>query len=86
MLPPQRDLAAWWASPPGQYLLQWERQWFDAAVTNLFGYHALQLGLPELDALACNRMPHRWLALPESAEPSGLAMASGADRYGQSRS
>lgn len=65
MPPPQRDLAAWWASPPGQYLLQWERQWFDAAVTNLFGYHALQLGLPELDALACNRMPHRWLALPE---------------------
>ena len=29
----------------------------------MFGYHALQLGLPELDALGSNRMPHRWLAL-----------------------
>ncbi len=34
----------------------------DAAVADIFGFHALQLGLPELDALAANRMPHRWLA------------------------
>ena len=27
------------------------------------GFHALQLGLPELDGLRTNRMPHRWLAL-----------------------
>lgn len=68
----RRDLAAWWASPPGRYLLQWEQQRFDVAVANLFGYHALQLGLPELDALATNRMPHRWLALPEplAAQPA----------------
>lgn len=32
------------------------------AVSNIFGYHALQLGLPEIDTLADNRMPHRWLA------------------------
>lgn len=72
----RRDLAAWWASPPGRHLLQWERQRFDAAVANLFGYHALQLGLPELDALATNRMPHRWLALPEplSAHPAADAL------------
>lgn len=31
-------------------------------MTDVFGYHALQLGLPELDALSANRMPHRWLA------------------------
>jgi len=37
-------------------------------VTNLFGYHALQLGLPELDALEANRMPHRWLATQSQAE------------------
>lgn len=35
----------------------------DAAVTDIFGYHALQLGLPQLDALHTNRMPHQWLAL-----------------------
>ena len=40
----------------------------DAAVGNAFGFHALQLGMPELDALATNRMPHRWLAT-ESPHP-----------------
>lgn len=37
-------------------------------VANLFGFHALQLGLPELDALEANRMPHRWLAVPSEAD------------------
>ena len=32
-------------------------------MADLFGFHALQLGLPELDALRANRMPHRWLAV-----------------------
>ncbi len=45
--------------------MEWERAQFAMAVANLFGYNALQLGLPELDTLASNRMPHRWLALPE---------------------
>ena len=52
----------WFATPPGRYLLAWERAQLDLAVADIFGYHALQLGLPELDALATNRMPHRWLA------------------------
>ncbi len=34
----------------------------DRVVADIFGFHALQLGLPALDALLCNRMPHRWLA------------------------
>ncbi len=37
---------------------------FDEAVGDVFGFHALQLGLPQVPALRCNRMPHRWLALP----------------------
>ena len=43
-------------------MLAWEQRVFDAAVSDVFGFHALQLGLPELDALQANRMPHRWLA------------------------
>lgn len=31
-------------------------------MADLFGFHALQLGLPELEALRANRMPHRWIA------------------------
>jgi SAM-dependent methyltransferase len=53
----------WLKTPPGIYLLHWERAQFDQTVSDIFGYHALQLGLPELDALMVNRMPHRWLAL-----------------------
>jgi SAM-dependent methyltransferase len=55
----------WFETPPGRYLLAWERAEFDRAVADIFGYHALQLGLPELDTLAANRMPHKWLALGE---------------------
>jgi len=56
----------WFATPPGRYLLAWERAQLDLAVADIFGYHALQLGLSELDALAANRMPHRWLATSAS--------------------
>ena len=53
----------WFETPPGRYLLAWEQAEFDRAVGDIFGYHALQLGLPGLQALRANRMPHRWLAL-----------------------
>lgn len=63
--PSADGLSLWLQTPPGRYLLDWERTQFDLAVADLFGYHALQLGLPELDTLSANRMPHRWLGLPE---------------------
>jgi len=56
-------LTDWLKTPPGEYLLAWERERFDAAVADIFGYHALQLGLQEIDTLRSNRMPHQWLAL-----------------------
>ncbi|MBG9387166.1 methyltransferase domain-containing protein [Caenimonas sp. DR4.4] len=53
----------WFETPPGRYLLAWERAEFDRAVSDVFGFHAVQLGLPMLDTLAANRMPHKWLAV-----------------------
>jgi len=61
----------WFETPPGRYLLAWEKAEFDRAVADIFGFHALQLGLPEVDTLAANRMPHRWLALSESPREPG---------------
>ena len=55
-------LTQWLQTPAGRYVLEWEQWHLDGAVADLFGYHALQLGLPELDALRANRMPHRWVA------------------------
>ncbi|MGE4240378.1 class I SAM-dependent methyltransferase [Ramlibacter sp.] len=56
----------WFETPPGRYLLEWERAAFDEAVADIFGYHALQLGLPEFDALRTNRMPHKWLGTADA--------------------
>lgn len=64
---PSIDLAAWLQTPPGRHLLAWEQTQVDAAVADLFGFHALQLGLPELDGLQANRMSHRWLAGHDAA-------------------
>lgn len=52
----------WLSSPAGAYLLDWEQKKIDDLVSDIFGYHALQLGMPELEGLRTNRMPHKWLA------------------------
>ena len=55
----------WFDSPPGRYLLAWEQARFDEAVADVFGYHSVQLGMPLLDGLRANRMPHRWRAMTD---------------------
>lgn len=49
----------WLNTPQGRYIMQWERARIDALVSDLFGYNALQLGLPQLELLAQNRIPLR---------------------------
>jgi SAM-dependent methyltransferase len=72
--PTPGEWATWLASPPGQYVLDWEQAHFDAAVADVFGFHAVQCGEPTLDALRANRMPHRVLALREhDARPASAA-------------
>lgn len=80
----------WLESPAGRYVLSWEQAQLDHVVSDVFGFHAVQLGWPLVQALRCNRMPHRWLltdqphandisqALPVLAdgEPMGAASTS----------
>lgn len=63
------ELAAWLRTPPGQYLLAWEQSFIDTAVVDLFGFHAMQLGLPQLEGLRANRMPHRWMVMDHVPAP-----------------
>jgi len=49
-------------SPAGRYVLDWEQRALDKVVGDVFGYHAMQLGLPEMDVLRENRMPLRFCA------------------------
>lgn len=52
-------LAQWLASPQGRYVTQWELGKLDNAVADIFGFNAIQLGLPECDFLRANRIPLR---------------------------
>jgi hypothetical protein len=56
------ELEEWLLTPPGQYLMAWEKIQFDRTVTDIFGFHAFQLGLSSLDGLSSNRMPYKWTA------------------------
>jgi len=78
------DWSDWTASAPGRYVAAWEQAQLDRAVSDIFGYRAIQLGTPQLDALRENRMPGRILTLdptsPSSAPFSLPPTRPGADR------
>ncbi len=57
--PPIVELAEWFQSAPGQYVLAWEHAQFDELVADVFGFHAWQVGLSEPDLLRANRMPFK---------------------------
>ena len=49
-------------------MLDWELAQFDSAVDDVFGFRAVQIGLPEVDFLRQNRISHRFsLALEPGA-------------------
>jgi SAM-dependent methyltransferase len=51
-------LAEWFSTPLGQYLHEREQAWFDTTLADIFGFHALQIGLPEIDFLQASRIAH----------------------------
>lgn len=78
-----RVVHPWNATASGQYLLDWEQQRCDEAVADIFGYHSLQWGMPMLQGLRSNRMPHRWLALESPAQAAWCPPAAqGVDAVG----
>src|SRR5207249_8724855 len=42
------SLSWWFSTPQGTYVLDWELTQFDSAVDDVFGFRALQVGLPEI--------------------------------------
>ena len=65
-----QTLAGWFATPLGQYLLECELKYVDNAVADVFGFNALQLGLPEHDFLRASRIPFKCRIAPVG--PVGL--------------
>ncbi len=64
------------ASPPGRYVLQWEQAYLGRTVADIFGYHAVQLGVPEIDTLSENRMPLRLGVSDRLIDESAVAQSS----------
>ncbi|MBC3871384.1 class I SAM-dependent methyltransferase [Undibacterium oligocarboniphilum] len=58
------DLDSWLELPPGQYIRNWEQAFLATLTVDIFGFNALQIGMPQIDALAASRMPHRWYTNP----------------------
>lgn len=62
--------------------MDWEQGKLDQVLANIFGFNALQIGLPVMDALRANRMPFRFLCDKEGtmcavhAEPIHLPFAN----------
>lgn len=52
----------WFDTPLGRFLLEREQAYFDQAVADIFGFHALQLGLAEVDLLRACRIAGRFTA------------------------
>jgi SAM-dependent methyltransferase len=68
------SLSSWLTTPQGAYVLGWELAQFDSAVEDVFGFRAVQIGLPEVDFLRQNRIPYRFSLALES----GAALAADA--------
>src|SRR5437868_3054829 len=61
---PSNTLHAWFATPLGKYLLEKEQAYLDDVTPDIFGFHALQLGLPQVDLLRESRIAHRMRIAP----------------------
>lgn len=68
------EVEAWLDSPQGHYVLDWESARLDQVVVDIFGFNAVQVGLPRFDFLRCNRMPWRKRCHAESAQ--GVAIVA----------
>src|SRR5450631_1552511 len=66
------ELTRWLETPQGGYLLEWEERQLDLIVADIFGYNAVQLGLPACDFLRANRMVLRVAA----GQEKGVALAT----------
>ena len=54
-------LDTWLQTPMGSYVRTREQSLLNSLTADIFGFNAVQIGLPQINALEANRMPYRWL-------------------------
>ncbi|WP_312516394.1 class I SAM-dependent methyltransferase [Massilia sp.] len=67
----------WLQSPAGAYVAAFEQACLDQLTADIFGFNAVQIGVPQIDALAASRMPNKWQAATRTSDASELALAPG---------
>jgi SAM-dependent methyltransferase len=55
------SLGPWLETPVGNYVRDWEHLRLDELTVDIFGFNATQIGVPQIQALRSNRMPHTWM-------------------------
>jgi len=75
------NLHDWFKTPLGRYLLEREQASVDRMVSDIFGFNAMQMGLPQVDFLRASRIPFRFTADAEGkvqlrSDPCNLPVAS----------
>ncbi|HZW11572.1 MAG TPA: class I SAM-dependent methyltransferase [Noviherbaspirillum sp.] len=68
-------LGPWLETPPGDYVRAWQQERLDMLTADIFGFNAIQVGLPQINALQANRMPNKWLT--DTAIPPKEGYGSG---------
>jgi len=68
-------LDGWLQTPAGAYVRAWEEACLDELVVDMFGYNAVQIGLPQIDALRANRMPNKWQAATRTSNTEQLELS-----------
>jgi SAM-dependent methyltransferase len=53
------SLLEWFATPLGEYVLDCDQRFFDIAVSDVFGFHAVQIGLAPLPCLRESRIAYK---------------------------
>ncbi len=54
------SLDQWFVAGAGRYVRSWEQRYISRLVRQVFGYHAVQIGLPQWDFMRHNRVRHKW--------------------------
>jgi SAM-dependent methyltransferase len=67
-------LGPWLETPVGSYVRAWQQSRLDLLTADIFGFNAVQIGMPQINALQANRMKNKWLTdthLPANSAEEG---------------
>ena len=67
----KHTLTEWFESPLGAYVTAREQAYFDEVVADIFGFNAMQFGLPVYDFLRTSRMPFKFSARSSPVNGTG---------------